>query len=140
MTDSQAIFWMTMAAVCGWAPLFLLVAALTRRNGAPSVAAELLQGVREGFSTMLRRWPSLANGQKWFLLAASFSSGAAVIAVARTGAEFAAWVCVTFGGLSVEEASVPEPLGSWLLVWGLQAGLIAAFYAWLQFGNKPSRI
>ena len=139
MTNSQAFFWLSMAAFCGWAPPLLLIAVLVRRDGAPSVAAQWLQVVRESFA-MSTRWQSLAKGQKLFLLAASLSAGPAVIFLARAASALADWACVHLGGLPAGQASLPAPLGSWLLVWELQAASVIAFYAWLQFAHKPRRV
>lgn len=138
MSDSQAMFWLSMMAVVAWAPMIVLVWAFSKSKSGTSPAADLAKDVRGGMLELIERWPGLAAGKKRFLLAASFSSGAAVIGVARLGSELASWASVTFGGMSVGEASIEAPLGSWWTVWALQACLIAAFFAWVQLKSSTS--
>ena len=133
MTDSQAIFWLSMLIVAGWGPIIFIVWSLSKSKTGEPPAKEFVTLARGGIQELLKQWPSLKSGQKWFLVAASFSCGAAVIGCARLGTEFATWASVSLGGMSLHEAQVPPPVGSWWTLWALQAGLSIMFFLWLQF-------
>ena len=138
MNDSQMFFWFSIAGVCAWGPILVLVWLFKAGEQDPSPWETLSVDLKAGFKVLVDRWPGFKTGQKHFMIATSFSVGALVLATSWAGTHAAQWASITLGGMSVEDASIRPPLGSWLTTWLIQITLIVCFYAWLEFRPKQN--
>ena len=136
MTDSQMFFWFGISAVTVWVPILALVWFFKSEGKGPSPWGALRADVKDGLTVIVDKWPEYKPGQKHFMIATSFSIGAIVLVVAWAGKHAAQWASIVYGGMSVEEAVIQPPLGSWITTWLVQSTLIVCFYVWLEFRPK----